>query len=433
MKIKSTELFATVYNKIFRYIMNHIFTEYLLIGGRASIKSSFISICIVLLIRMNPTFNAVIVRKYKTSLRNSVFEQIVWAIKILHCEHLFKIPQSTKEAAPITYKKTGQKIIFVGSDDPEKIKGLKVAVGYFAILWIEEKSEFTQTDVTHLKASALRGGEKFYVFESYNPPSSPRNWCNTDARQDKKDRVVLHTTYLDIIKEHPEWLGGAIINEIEFMKKNNFRAYENVYLGKATGTGTNIFENVELRPITNEEINRFDFNYYGLDFGFYPDPLCYNGFSYNMQTKTLYIYDELKLYKHGNYEASEKLKEHLHDFYISLGFNERDVPDFMTDRITADSAEPKSISDFRAYGWNMRGAIKGKGSLEAGMKWLQTRAKIVIDPSRCPEAADEFSMYEYEIDKKTGEILSGFPDGQPDHSIAALRYGTEEIWRNKGI
>lgn len=433
MTLDSTSLFATVYNNVFRRIMKHQDTEYLFTGGRASIKSSFISLCIVLLIRMNPSFNAVIVRKYKTSLRNSVFEQIIWAIKMLHCEHLFKIPQSTKEAMPIVYKKTGQKIIFVGSDDPEKIKGLKVAVGYFAILWIEEKSEFTQTDVTHIKASALRGGEVFYVFESYNPPSSPRNWCNQDSRQSKEGRFVLHTTYLDIIKEHPEWLGGAIINEIEFMRKNNPRAYENVYLGKATGTGTNIFENVELRPITKEEINAMDFHYSGLDFGFYPDPLLYNQFSYDMRTKTLYIYDELKLYKHGNYEASEKLKEHLHDFYLSIGFKEYDIPNFMQFRITGDSAEPKSIADFRQYGWNMRGAIKGKGSLDTGMKWLQTRAKIVIDPVRCPETADEFSMYEYEIDRRTGEILTGFPDGQPDHAIASLRYGTEEIWKQRGV
>lgn len=431
MKVKSTELFATVYNNIFRSIMKHEFTEYTFPGGRCSIKSSFISICIVLLIRMNPNLNAVVIRRYKTSLRNSVFEQIVWAIKILHCEHLFKIPESTREAMPIVCKKTGQKILFVGLDDPNKSKSLKTAIGYYGIMWVEEKTECSFEDIASMKSSVKRGGDKYYIFESYNPPSSPRHWCNTDILQNKKGRTVLFTNYLDIIKEHPEWLAGQI-DEIEYMKKYNFRAYENIYLGKPTGTGRNIFENIELRPITNEEINSFDFHYYGMDFGFYPDPLLYTQFSYNAKTKTLYIYDELKLLKHGNYEASEKLKEHLKNFYISIGFSERDIPNFMNDRIVGDSAEPKSISDFRTYGWNMRGAIKGKGSLEAGMKWLQTRTKIVIDPVRCPESADEFSMFEYDIDRKTGEIMSGFPDGQPDHSIASIRYATEEIWKRGG-
>lgn len=432
MTVDSTSLFATVYNKMFRAVLKHEYSEFTLYGGRCSIKSSFISLMIIILIRMNPSLNAVVIRRYKTSLRNSVFEQIVWAIRTLHCEHLFIIPKSTREAMPIVYKKTGQKILFVGLDDPNKSKSLKSAIGYFGIMWVEEKTECTFEDIASMKSSVKRGGDKFYIFESYNPPSSPRHWCNTDIMQNKKGRMTLFTSYLDIIKEHPEWLSGQI-DEIEYMKKYNFRAYENIYLGKPTGTGRNVFENIELRPITNEEINSFDFHYYGLDFGFYPDPLCYVAMSYNMQTKTLYIYDELKLYKHGNYEASEKLKEHLKEFYISIGFNEQDVPDYMNDRIVGDSAEPKSIQDFRNYGWNMRGAIKGKGSLEAGYKWLQSRTKIVIDPERCPESADEFSMYEYEIDKKSGEILSGFPDGQPDHILAGCRYALEEVWKRGGV
>lgn len=429
MTVKSTSLFVTAYNKIFRSIMKHEYEEYTFTGGRASTKSSFISLCIVLLIRMFPQYNAIIVRKYKTSLRNSVYEQILWAIKTLRCEHLFKIPQSNKEAMPIVYKKTGQKIIFMGSDNQEKIKGLKVSTGYFAILWIEEKSEFTYEDIAHLKASAKRGGDKYYVFESYNPPASPRNWCNTDALQKKENRIVFHSTYLDIYKEHPEWISG-IMSEIEYMKTTNLRAYENVYLGKATGSGTNIFENLEIREITNAEINSFDWNYYGLDFGYYPDPLLYNGFSYDMTTETLYIYDELKLLKHGNIQASNALREHLENFYASLGVDNYNV---MDNRIVADSAEPKSIADFREWGWNMRGAIKGPGSYETGMKWLQTRKKIVIDPVRCPETANEFSLYEHDIDKRTGEVLPGYPQGQPDHAIASLRYGTEEIWRNRGV
>lgn len=416
MEIRTSELFATAYVDIFRKILNHEKERFTFTGGRASCKSSFISICIVLLIVMNPSFNALILRKTANTLRRSVFEQIKWAIEKLQIKG-FKIPQSETSSLPIVYtRKNGQKqmIIFAGADDPEKIKSIKMSNGYFAIVWFEEKTEFKASDIQNIKVSTLRGGSKFWIFESYNPPSSERNWCNIEARNTDENRIICHTTYLDIPKE---WLGDAILHEIEQTKKTNFRAYENIFLGKATGTGRNIFENIELREITDNEINSFEWFYYGVDFGYFPDPFVWVAMSYDMKTETLYIFDELKLYKHGNFDASEKLLEH--------GAN-------MSDRITADSAEPKSIADFREYGWNMKGAIKGKGSLESGFKWLQSRKKIVIDPKRAKTSADEFSLYEHEIDKRTGEILSGYPQGQEDHCLSAVRYALESVWTRRG-
>ncbi|MGP1603326.1 MAG: phage terminase large subunit [Treponema sp.] len=169
---------------------------------------------------------------------------------------------------------TKQYIIFRGCDNPEKIKSIKIAQGYFGLIWFEEKTEFTPAEIQNVKVSAMRGGEKFYVFESYNPQSAKRHWCNTDARTPKKDRIVYHTTYLDIPRE---WLGEAILNEIEYTKNTNERAYRNIFLGEPTGTGLNIFENIELREITDEEIAAFDYLYNGIDWGYYPDPFAWGG------------------------------------------------------------------------------------------------------------------------------------------------------------
>lgn len=421
MTIQSETIFATVYNKAFRAIMSHEKERYTFTGGRASCKSSFISLCIVLLIVMFPNYNALIIRRYSKNLRRSVFEQIKWAIEKLGIKG-FKIPNSQTAALPITYtRKNGKKqqIIFEGCDDAEKIKSIKVANGYFAILWVEEKTEINEGDLHNVKISALRGGDKFYIFESYNPPSAARHWCNIEARTHDPDRMVVHTTYKDIPRE---WLGDAIMHDIKQTKATNKRAYENIYLGKATGTGRNIFENIELREITDAEIKAFDYIYNGVDFGYYPDPFAYIAMSYNSSTQTLYIFNELYLSKHGNYEAFTALSD----------FMEKHGQNIAIDRTTADSAEPKSIADFRQWGANMRGAIKGIGSMAAGFKWLQGLKKIVIDPIRCPHAADEFTLYEYELDKKTGEIMSGYPQGQPDHGMAAVRYGMEHIWRHGG-
>lgn len=422
MKIKSNTLFAKKYNNLFRWVMKHEYTEYTLTGGRGSCKSSFISLCIIILIVMFPQFNALIIRKNANTLRTSVYEQIIWAIERLGLRSRFKIPKSETSALPIVYnRKNGAKqyIIFRGCDNPEKIKSIKIAQGYFGLIWFEEKTEFTPAEIQNVKVSAMRGGSQFYVFESYNPPSAKRHWCNTDARTPKKDRVVFHTTYLDIPRE---WLGEAILNEIEYTKQTNERAYRNMFLGEPTGTGQNIFENIELREITDEEINAFDYVYSGIDWGYYPDPFAYSTSSYNAAKQTLYIFDELYLNKRGNYEAFQDLTKHMEAHGMSIA----------TDRITADSAEPKSIADFRSWGANVRGAIKGIGSRDASFKWLQGLRRIVIDPARCPRIADEFTLYEHEIDKRTGEIMSGYPDGQPDHGIDTIRYALEQIWRHGG-
>lgn len=422
MTIKSDALFAKKYNELFRMVMGHEFTEYTLTGGRGSCKSSFVSLCVVILIVTFPQFNALIIRKNANTLRTSVYEQILWAIDKLGLRRRFKIPKSETSALPIVYnRRSGAKqyIIFRGCDNPEKIKSIKIAQGYFGVIWFEEKTEFTPAEMQNVKVSALRGGSKFYVFESYNPPSAKRHWCNADARTPKKDRMVFHTTYLDIPRE---WLGEAILNEIEHTKATNERAYRNIFLGEPTGTGLNVFENVELRGITDDEIAAFDFLYSGIDWGFYPDPFAYSTSSYDAAKQTLYIFDELYLYKRGNYEAFQDLAEHMKSRGMSIA----------GDRVTADSAEPKSVSDFRAWGGNVRGATKGIGSRDASFKWLQGLRSIVIDPARCPHMADEFTLYEHEIDRRTGEVLTGYPDGQPDHGIDTIRYALECVWRHAG-
>ena len=422
MKIDSNTIFATTYNKAFRAIISHKKERYTFTGGRASCKSSFISLVIVILIVMFPTYNALILRKTAKTLRRSVFEQIVWAINKLGLTAHFKIPKSQTAALPISYiRKNGQiqYIIFAGSDDPEKLKSIKVSSGYFAILWVEEKTEFTPAELQNIKISVLRGGRTFYIFESYNPPSAARHWCNREAATYDMNRMVIHTTYKDIPRE---WLGDAILHDIEQTKQNNLRAYENIYLGIVTGTGQNVFENVKLREITDEEIAAFDYLYNGLDWGYYPDPFAFSTSAFSASKQTLYIFDELYMNKQGNYEAFQKLSKHMEAHGMNIA----------RDRITADSAELKSIADFRTWGGNVRGAIKGIGSREVSFKWLQGLKKIVIDPVRCPHIADEFTLYEYEIDKRTGEIMSGYPQGQPDHGIDTVRYSLETIWRHGG-
>lgn len=415
MTIKTSQLFPSNFAPQFKDIIDHAHTEYVNAGGRGSTKSSFLSEAIIFLILTNPDFNALVVRKVSNTLRDSVYTQLKWACEKLGVSHLFNFTLTPLQA---TYIPTGQIIYFRGADDPLKIKSIKAPKGYIAITWFEETAEFTFSDIETIKLSTMRGGDKYYNFFSYNPPSSTRAWVNTEFRKPREDRLFFESNYLTVPRE---WLGDAFIFEAEEMKKNNERAYRNIFLGEPTGTGTNVFENVEIRPISQDEINSFDWNYYGIDFGYYPDYFRFIGCSYSIKTGILFIYKELSLQKHSNLQAYNKLVKFLDDNKI-----DRNI------RITCDSAEPKSIADLREYGLNCRGAIKGAGSRDASFKWLQGIKKIIIDPTRAPFAADEFSLYEYEIDKRTGEVIDGYPDGQPDHSLDAVRYALEEVWRRKG-
>ena len=213
-----------------------------------------------------------------------------------------------------------------------------------------------------------------------------------------------------------DWLGPKFFDEANYMKETNEKQWRNIYLGEETGDGGNVFENVELREITDEEIKTFDYTYQGIDFGWFPDPLAWTKCCYNPSQKTLYIFDEFVVNKMSNADVWQHLK-------TEKGVEEDDF-------IIADSAEPKSISDFKAYGALIKGAEKGPGSVEYSMKWLSSLAKIVIDQRRCPVSAQEFSTYEFEQDKD-GNYISGYVDAD-NHCIDSIRYALNNVWKKKG-
>lgn len=407
--IKMSEMLAPVFYDLAKDVMRHGHTHYDIRGGRGSLKSSTVSLLVPQLLIANPNTHALVLRKVANTLRDSVFNQYMWAIAELGMAGLWYAKVSPME---LIYRPTGQKIMFRGADDPMKIKSIKVPFGYIAITHFEEKDQFSgRAEIRTILQSTMRGGDKFWNFESYNPPISRDNWANVDSAEDKPNRLCHISTYLDAPKS---WLGEEFLNEAEYLKQTDERAYQHEYLGLPVGTGGNVFERLELREITDDEIKRFDRIYQGIDFGWYPDPFCFIRIYYDVARETLYLIDEHYVNKTSNEDNAAWIREHHYN----------DFP------ITCDSAEPKSIVDFRASGVDARSAIKGPGSVEYGMKWLQRR-KIVIDKRRTPNAYKEIVGYEYERNKD-GEIISGYPD-KNNHAIDAIRYGMEPAYRLYGV
>lgn len=408
---------ASSFCDINRSIDDREYREYMMEGGRGSTKSSYISEKIVELLENNPNMCAVILRKVKDTLKDSVYSQMEWAIDTMSEEYpnLNEDYKNTKSPLEMTKISTGQKIYYRGADDYGKIKSLKPPKGmYIGIIWYEEFDQFAgMEEIRKINQSLMRGGEDFVIFYSYNTPASSQHFVNVEKLIPKDSRLVHLSDYRSVPKK---WLGQAFIDEAEYLLSINERLYQNEYLGLMTGTGGSVFENLELREITDKEIESYDYTYQGMDFGWYPDPLAWTKMCYNPSDRTLYIFDEYVVNKMSNADVWNNLKE-------LKGVVEDDL-------IIADSAEPKSIGDFRGYGSMMRGAEKGPDSVKYSMKWLSALTKIVIDPKRCPVSAREFSCYEYQQDKD-GNYISGYVDAD-NHCIDSVRYALNNIWKKRG-
>ena len=376
--------------------------EYIFKGGRGSLKSSFIGFKIVEIIKNYPDINGCVVRKVSNTIKDSVYAQIKWCILQLGLEEEFDFKVSPLE---ITYKKTGQKIYFRGADDPAKLKSIKPERGYIGFLWLEEADQFSgEEEQRNIQQSVLRGaGDVFFLFKSFNPPKSKTNFMNRYVAQRKANMVVHTSNYLD---SPAEWLGEFFLAEAAHLAEANPSAYENEYMGMANGAGGLVFENVIDEEITDEQIATFDRIYQGVDWGWYPDPYVFVRLYYDKARETIYIFDEHRVNKQLNSATAA--------WILDKGYN-----DYL---VVCDSQELKSINDYMGLGIKAQAAVKGPGSVEYGIKWLNGR-KIVIDSHRCPYAYKEFTEYEYEKDKD-GNDITGYPDAN-NHAIDATRYALE--------
>ncbi len=413
--VKLTGVIAPSFYTLHHDIAAGVHTHYWLKGGRGSTKSSFISLELLLSMMGDAAADrhthAIVLRRYSNTLRESVYAQIQWAINALGVSAYWRAGVSPMR---FTYIPTGQSILFRGVDDATKIKSVKVDKGYIKYCWFEEANEFENADkLRNVLQSVNRGGAQFLNFYSFNPPKVARNWVNREVieAEIRPDTRVHHSDYRAV---PPAWLGEQFLAEAEHLKAVKPESYRHEYLGEVTGTGGEVFDNVTLRAITDEEIARFDNHRRGIDWGYAADPFAYNASHYDKTRRRLYIFHEIHKVRLSNRAAALLVKEEAR-----------------TAKITCDSAEPKSIDEVKGYGLRVVGAKKGPDSVEYGIKWLQDLEEIIIDPTRCPETAREFSSYELDRDRE-GNFKAGFPD-HDNHHIDAVRYACEDDMQRRGV
>lgn len=384
-------------------------------GGRGSFKSSYISVAIAAMLAACPRdeadWHTIVFRKVAAEIEESVYNQLLWAIGKLDLRRYFECKVKPYR---IIRKDTQQGIFFHGLDKVEKKKSIKPPFGRFRFLWLEELDQFDgMREIRTLRQSVFRGQGLAQSFYSYNPPISNTNWVNAESLKPMKGRKVYHTTYLD---GNPDWLGEEFLREANGLKANNPRFYRHEYLGIPTGTGSEVFENIQVREIPPELIKAMPVQRFGLDFGFENDPTAFVCVGYDRARKTVYIFDEFVVYG--------KFEDGIFAEMQKLGRGRWNDSGVVYKPIIADNASPSAIGNLRGKGCQrMAKTMKGKGSVAQGLRWLRKQYRIIIDPRFCPVAMREFTNYEYERTGR-GELTDRYPD-RDNHTIDAVRYALE--------
>lgn len=405
-----TKDFVEVYRKIHEaFEGKENIREIVCKGGRGSIKSNFWAAVAEETIYQDPQSHVVYTRRYKTDLRGSVYNQFMKTI-IRHG----RLDDWEFTTAPMMakYKKTGQCVLFVGADKPISLKSYNLSFGYVKLLIHEECDEMAGIEqMDNIEDTFLRSDTPALDIKVFNPPKSANNFMNAYVLEcaNKPTTYVCHSYYYNV---PVKWLGQRFFDRAEWFKENKPKYYANNYLGEVTGTGGTIFENVEFREITDEEVKTFSNLYHGLDWG-YEHKQSFIESSYNEETDVVYATYEV---------AVSRCKQNTFA---------RKISKYKNVEIIADSADPDKIADYNDWGFDVIGATKRwkGGGRDYSWEWLRSRRKIVIDPARTPNLAREIQIAEFE-QLKDGTFSSKYPTLNED-GIMSLLYSLNRVIINE--
>lgn len=377
-------------------------------GSRASKKSKTTALWFVVNMMKYPEANTLVVRKTFRTLKDSCFTELKWAVHRLKVDSWWEFKESPLEA---TYMPTGQKIYFRGLDDPLKVTSITVDVGVLCWAWLEEAYEVMKEDDFNILDESIRGEVPDELFKQWTITFNPWNEHHFlkkrffDAPPDP-DILAMTTNYMC-----NEWLDAADIKVFEDMKKRNPRRYAVAGLGDWGIVDGLVYENWKEGAFdhTDEDWKKEHPNLiscFGLDFGYTNDPSALFCGLLDQKEKRLFVFDEM--YENGL--SNKRIAETVQ----SMGYGK--------ERITADSAEPKSIDELKSLGLRVKGAAKGKDSIKNGIQWIQD-LEIIIHP-RCVNFLTEISNYTWDEDKFGNKL--NVPIDDFNHLMDAMRYALEK-------
>lgn len=382
-------------------------------GSRASKKSKTTALWIIYNMMKYKNANTLVVRKVFRTLKDSCYSDLRWAINRFQVQDYWELKESPLE---MTYKPTGQKILFRGFDDPLKITSISVSVGSLCWCWVEEAYELTDETAFNMLDESIRGIVEEPLFKqiilTFNPWNE-RHWLKPRFF----DRIAPNILALTTNYLCNEWLDEADKKLFEDMKKNNPRRYQVAGLGNWGIVDGLVYENwQELEFDWREILNKRQKAkaVFGLDFGYTNDPAAFFCGILDQEQKEIYVFDEI--YQKGMQNTA------IYNNIEKLGFKK--------EIIVADSAEPKSIDHLKGLGlYRIKASKKGKDSINAGIQFIQ-EFKIFIHP-RCVNFLTEISNYAWDKDK-FGKAMNK-PIDDFNHLMDAMRYALEDYMRNNSV
>ncbi len=383
-------------------------------GSRASKKSKTTALWFIVNLMQYPQSNALVIRKTFRTLKDSCFTELKWAINRLGVNAWWDCKESPLE---MTYKPTGQKIYFRGLDDPLKITSITVNVGVLCWAWLEEAYEvMSESDFDTLDES-IRGSVPDGIFKQWTITFNPWNekhWLKKrffDRHDD--DTFAITTNYLC-----NEWLDDSDLELFNAMAEHNPRRYQVAGLGNWGISEGLVYERwresdfvlcnrSDSTPCNSETVILEECkSAFGLDFGYTNDPTALFCGMIDEKRKKIYVFDEL--YQKGL--SNQRIKETI----CAMGYGK--------ERITADSAEPKSIDELKSMGLKVTGAKKGRDSINNGIQFIQD-FEIVVHP-RCVNFITEISNYTWGKDKFGASMNRPIDDY--NHLMDSMRYALEK-------
>lgn len=375
-------------------------------GSRGSKKSKTIVLNYVTRLLKYPWANLLVIRRFSNTNKQSTYTDFKWACNQLKVAHLFKFNESLPE---ITVKKTGQKILFRGLDDPLKITSITVDVGILSWLWVEEAYQVETEDKFSTVVESIRGtidDPDFFkqVTISFNPWSE-RHWLKRvffDEETRRADTFATTTTF-----RCNEWLDDVDRQHYLDLYKTNPRRARIVCDGEWGVAEGLVFDNFTVQDFDIQQVvQHADDTTAGMDFGFTQDPTTFICVAIDFEQKKIWIYNE-------HYQ-----KAMLTDDIVDMLKNKH----MQSSYIAADSAEKRLIAEIRSKGINgIVASLKGKGSIMQGINYMQG-FEIIIHPS-CEHTIEEFNTYTFKQDKE-GNWLNE-PVDKNNHIIDAIRYSLE--------
>lgn len=405
LKIKKTsEYVGGGYNEFWKFKGRYRVVK----GSRASKKSKTTALWYATFLNKKgfEKANLIVFRKTYRTLKDSCFTDLKWAFTRLGVIDDWIFTLSPLEA---TRKSTGQKILFRGLDDVLKITSVTVENGYLCWAWIEESYEVMNEGDFDMLDESIRGEVPKPLFKQWTitfNPWSEKHWLKKRFYDvEDKDTLAITTNYLC-----NEWLDDTDLQVFERMKSHNPRRYQVAGLGNWGIVDGLVFENWKEEKFDIKDTGD-SITVAGLDFGYTNDESAFFIGFLNESERKLYVYDEIYKKQMSNKDIYKEIK--------ALGYSK--------ERITADSAEPKSINELNELGLRVKAAKKGKDSILNGIQWIQD-LEIIIHP-RCNNFLTEISNYQWSEDK-FGQRLNK-PVDDFNHLIDAMRYAVEDYIQGK--